>query len=103
MYGFGLKEEDQSRRLQFISLQASFSQIRLIGKTYFSWNPQIYYLRLDESDGFYTAQSISFGHQKFPVEVATMVNKALRTNLPTKDFDWNISLIYTFKNQLVKY
>ena len=103
MSGFGLKKEDQARRLQFISLQASFNQLRLIGKTYVSWNPQIYYLNLDGTGGFYIAQSIAVGHQKFPIEVATMMNKVLRTDLSTKNFDWNISLIYTFRNQLVKY
>jgi hypothetical protein len=55
---------------------------------------------MDGVDGFYAAQTLSLGHQKVPVSLATTMNIKLKSEIETKDFDWNISLIYSFSNQL---
>jgi hypothetical protein len=67
-----------------------------------NWNPEVYYLNMDGVDGFYAAHTLSLGHQKVPISLATTMNIKLKSEIETKDFDWNISLVYSFSNQLVR-
>ena len=102
IWGIGLEKEGQTRNTHFLSLRAFFNQICLIEQFYLNWNPQIYYLNLDGTDGIYTAQSLTLAHKKLPVSISSMMNFKLKSDVPTKDFDWNISLVYSFKNQFAK-
>ncbi len=103
IHGFGLESEGQVDNTDFISLRMEFN-IPIVKKWYVQWNPQVYYLRMDDLGGFYAAQSITIGHKKIPVSISTMMNKSLEeeNEIPAKDFDWNISLIYTFKSEFSK-
>lgn len=102
LYGLGMEKEGQTRHTHFLSFRAGFSRIGLPGNLFFSWDPQIYYLFMDGRKGYYVAHSLSLGHRKLPVSISTMMNKALESEIPYKDFDWNISLVYSFSNQFVK-
>jgi hypothetical protein len=85
----------------FLGLQGNFTKIKLVGKTYFSFNPQVFYLKVDAEDGFYVNATTTFGVRDFPITISSIVNKAIETEIPTKDFDWNVSLIYTFDRSFV--
>jgi hypothetical protein len=80
----------------------AINDIRLTKQVYLKWDPQVYYLNMDGSDGFYVAQLLTLAHKKIPLSLSFMMNKVITTDLSTKDFDWNISLVYSFSNQLVK-
>jgi hypothetical protein len=87
----------------FLSLQGNFTKIKLVGKTYFSFNPQVFYLKVDNDDGYYVNATTTFGVRDFPITISSIVNKAIESNIPARDFDWNVSLIYTFdRNFIVK-
>lgn len=79
----------------FLALQGSFTKIKLAGKTYFSFNPQFFYLKVDADDGFYVNATTTFGVHGFPLTISSIVNKAIQSDIPAKDFDWNVSLVYT--------
>lgn len=83
----------------FLSLQGNFSKIKLVGKTYFSFNPQLFYLKVDATDGYYVNATTTFGVLNFPFTISSIVNKAIESDIAAKDFDWNISLIYTLDKQ----
>jgi hypothetical protein len=83
----------------FLSLQGNFSKIKLAGKTYFSFNPQVFYLKVDEDDGFYINATTTFGIRDFPVTISGIVNQAIESTIPAQDFDWSINLIYTVDKQ----
>ena len=103
IHGFGLESEGQINNTDFLSLRMAFNFA--IAKHWFlKWNPQAYYLRMDELGGFFAAQSITFGHKEFPISISSMMNKSLEkeNEIPARDFDWNISLIYSFKNSFKK-
>jgi hypothetical protein len=102
IYGIGLEKADQTKQTHFISLRGSFSKVHLTKQFYLKWSPQIYYLNMDGKDGTYVAHSLSLAHEKLPVSVTTTMNKTLQSEIETRDFDWNISLVYSFRNQLVK-
>lgn len=103
IHGFGLEPEGQVNNTDFLSLRMGFN-FSIAKHWLLKWNPQAYYLKMDELGGFFAAQSISIGHKKFPVSITSMMNKSLEKDneIPAKDFDWNISLVYTFKNNYIK-
>lgn len=87
----------------FLALQGNFTKIKLVGKTYFSFNPQVFYLKVDADDGFYVNATTTFGVKGFPLTISSIINKAIQSDIQSKDFDWNVSLVYTFdRNFIVK-
>lgn len=85
----------------FLSLQGSFTKIKIAGKVYADFNPQLFYLTLDDDDGFYANATTTIGIRNFPLTISSIVNKAIQSDIPAKDFDWNISLVYTIDKNFV--
>lgn len=85
----------------FLSLQGNFNKIKLAGKTYFSFNPQAFYLKVDATDGYYINATTTLGIHNFPITISGIVNKAIQTTIPARNFDWSINLIYTLNRQFV--
>jgi hypothetical protein len=85
----------------FLSLQGSFTKIKLVGKTYLNLNPQLFYLKVDAADGFYANMSTTLGIQGFPISISGIVNKAIQSSITARDFDWSISLVYTLEKHFV--
>ncbi len=102
IHGFALESFDPTRHIDFLSLRAYINQLHLSKQLYFSWNPEVYFLNLFGTTGFYAAHILTLGHQKIPVSLSSTMNVKLKSDIETKDFDWNLSLVYTFGNQLVK-
>jgi hypothetical protein len=91
LWGIGLEREDQTRHTHFISVRAGFNRIPLAAGTHFSWNPQLYYLTLDGTGGFYAAHVFEVGYKTFPLSLSSMMNVKIKSELATSDFEWNIS------------
>jgi len=104
LHGIGLEKTGQVSQMNFISLRMGFNNLPLTENWFMGWNPQVYYLTMDELGGFFAAQTISLAHKKIPFSVSTAMNKSLESNnaIPANDFDWNVSLIYTFKTEWSK-
>jgi hypothetical protein len=85
----------------FVSLQGNFSRIKMTGKTYVSFNPQVFYLALDADEGFYVNATTTVGVNGFPITISSIVNKAIASDIPSRDFDWNVSLVYTLDKKFV--
>ena len=56
----------------------------------------MFYLKVDADDGFYVNATTTLGVRDFPITISSIINKAIESEIPSKDFDWNVSLIYTF-------
>jgi hypothetical protein len=91
-----------ARNTNFISGRINFSDIKLSKLYFLKFNPQAYYLKMDDKDGFYFSSSLTLARKSFPLTVSSIINKAIRTGIPSKDFLWNVSLIYSFNNKYVK-
>lgn len=102
IYGRGLEKEGQSKNTHFISLQLGVRDIRISEQVYLNWNPELYYMNIDGTDGVYVAQNLTLAHKKFPFSISSMMNKGIDTNINSGNLDWNISLTYSFKNELKK-
>jgi hypothetical protein len=100
LYGRGIEEEVSSNN-NFLSLRADFNRIPLGKKYFLRFNPQLYYLRIDDKDGIYTAQSLTLAKDGSPFNFSTIINQSLKSNIAAKDFDWNVSLNYTFGQHFV--
>lgn len=100
--GNGLEKVDQTDKGNFLSFRTNFNNIRLNKSWSLSFNPEIYFLKIDENQGFYAAQTLSIKHEKIPLFLSSTMNKALNSNLNAKGFDWNIGINYVFNTTYVK-
>ena len=101
LYSHGL-DAGTINNTHFITLNTSFSGIKLSKQLIVKINPQFYYLKLDAEAGFYFTASITLEKQNFPISVSAIVNKVIDTHITgSKDFVWNASLVYTFGKKFV--
>jgi len=92
-----------TKNTHFLTLNANFSNIRLPYQFYMKFTPQVYYLNLDKQDGFYYTATLSLANKKIPLSISTLINKVIRTNITaSKDFVWNVSLIYSFNKKYIE-
>jgi len=96
-------EKILTQHTNLIALRGNISNIKITNKVYLGLNPQVYFLKMDEHQGFYFNSSITLAESNFPVSLSAMFNKRLKSDIPAdNDFIWNISLRYTFNKEYVK-
>ena len=89
--------ESSSKRMHFLTLNANFRKINLSENYYLRFNPQIYYLNMDKTEGFFTSSIIALARNDFPVAIQMLTNKSFKTDFPdTSDWMFSFSLIYSF-------
>jgi len=91
--------ESSVKNLHFITLNANFNKVELYKSYYLKLNPQLYYLKMDERDGYYVTATVTLAKTNFPVSLQSTMNRIIESQIPSKDFIWNISLIYSFGRQ----
>ncbi len=101
LFGTGI-EKEVSTKNYFLSIRPDFNNVPLTKQVYLRLNPQFYYLKIDDLDGFYSAASLTLAHRKLPLSISTMMNFELKSEIATKDFDWNVSLTYAFGKDFVE-
>lgn len=104
MYYLHSRGLDQSanQMLNFITVNANFSNIKLTDQFFMRFNPQLYYLNLDDGDGFYFTSTFTLARLNFPLSVSSVANQVIQTNIPAaKDFVWNVTLTYSFGKRYV--
>ena len=96
LYSRGI-EKDITRNTNLIAIRSSISGIDFMDKIRVRINPQLYYLLMDDREGFYLNSTITLSHNGFPVSLSALINEPLKTNIEAgNDFLWNVSLTYTF-------
>lgn len=96
-------QDDAVRNSFFIGARSNFTHIELTDRIYFNFTPQLYYLKTDDPDGYYVTYTLTLAMKKFPLSISNIVNKAIQTDIPGKDFDWNVSLVYSFDKNYVRH
>ena len=84
------------KRTHFVTLNSSFSNLPLGAKMYLSVSPQVYYLRLDDDDGFYASANLGLAFRNFPFSLASILNREINSEIDSDPFSWNLSLVYNF-------
>lgn len=80
----------------FITLNANFYNLRFSNKFYMKAVPQFYYLKIDHDDGFYFTSAVTLAKYNFPLSISAIINEAVKSNINSDDFVWNVSLTYSF-------
>jgi hypothetical protein len=102
LYSHGI-EKEITRNTNLISVRSSFSNIRLSDQFYMRFNPQIYYLNMDGSDGFYFNSRLALAKKNFPLSVSSIINQSIQTNIEAgKNLLWKVSLTYSFNKEYVE-
>ena len=87
----------------FITLNSQFSAIRLSKEYFIRFTPQVYYLQMDQQDGYYVTGALTLAKRNFPISVSSMFNKTIQTSITaSKDLVWNVSLTYSFHKKFLK-
>jgi hypothetical protein len=89
MYVHGL-EEDAAKDIHYIAFRTNFLNIKLSNQFYARFNPQAYYLRVDEKDGFY----ISSGTCSFDVQTSIQARWRTVKYYKTKGIRHFLAYIY---------
>lgn len=102
LYSRGL-DEGTTRVTHFLTLNASFSHIPLPGKLLLRAIPQVFYLKMDDQDGYFVSASLNLSARNFPLSLGSVVNKRISSNIAgSKDFVWNLSLNYSFHKKYLR-
>lgn len=99
MYSRGI-DDGTTRNTHFLTVNANFSNIRLTRQFYLKFIPQVYYLKMDQQDGIYFTSALTLANRKIPLSFSSIINKVIQTNITaSKNFVWNVSLIYAFNKK----
>ncbi|MFM8449440.1 MAG: hypothetical protein ACKOAY_04995 [Haliscomenobacter sp.] len=98
LYSRGLKES-ATHNTYFVALHASIGGIALARHLHLRVVPQFYYLKMDVRDGIYTSATLSLSSDKLPVTLGSVLNRKISSQVPGKDFVWNLSINYPFQRK----
>jgi hypothetical protein len=87
---------------QFVTIGPSFTDISISEKVFFNARPNVFYLKMNEKDGYFASSSLVIGRRNFPISLGGIVSKKIVSEIEVDDWIWNISLIYSFNNEFVK-
>ncbi|MBK8291391.1 MAG: hypothetical protein IPK96_11120 [Flammeovirgaceae bacterium] len=93
-------DEGGIRDSYYAGLRSTITNINLTKRIFFKINPQVYYLKTDDNDGTYFTNTLTLAIRNFPLSITNIINKAIQTDIPGKDFDWNVSLVYSFDKNM---
>lgn len=60
---------------------------------------QLFYLKLNERDGYFVSANLSVGKSNFPISFGSTMYKTFNKEIGGKDFNWNVSLFYSFNKK----
>jgi hypothetical protein len=95
-------ETNTTQNTHFLTLNSSFSNIRLTNKLAIRFSPQIYYLKMDSKDGLFLSNSLTLSKKNSPISISALINKVIKTDIATKKFVWNATIAYSFNNKFTK-
>ena len=102
LYSYCL-EKDVAKNTHFLSFRSNFSNIKLSDQYFIKFAPQIYYLKADKEDGFYINSTMTLAKRNFPISISSVLNKTIKSDVSgSKNFIWNVSLIYSFNRKYVE-
>jgi hypothetical protein len=104
-YYLGSLGFDNSQRVaHFLTLNAAISPLARTGPWSLQAFPSVFYLRLDEREGYYASATLRLRHEKLPLTLESILNRKIETEIaPERVFVWNLSLLYTFNRRFVDY
>lgn len=99
LYSHGLNE-DAVDNTHFLTLNATIGQLPVGKNGFVKCSPQLYYLRMDNRQGYYSSAVFTAGLRNKPLSLSVVMNKKIHSAITAgKPFTWNISLNWSFHRQ----
>ncbi len=95
LFGRGV-DADAAKDTHFLALNTNFSNIKLSNEYFLRFTPQIFYLNIDGTDGFYATETLTLAKKNFPFTISSIATKTIQSNITNKDFVWNFSLTFSY-------
>lgn len=89
------------KNMYYLAFRGNVTKVRIMKGFYIDFNPQLYYLKVDTQDGFYANAALRIGLNDFPISISSIINKSIQSEVATKDFDWNLSILYTLEKRFI--
>ena len=93
--------KDGLKNTHFLTARA-FTNFKISPKLTFHINPQLYYLKMDEKDGYYLTSTFKLSKKDSPLSVSSVINQTIDANIAGDDFVWNVSLTYSFNKKYIE-
>jgi hypothetical protein len=91
-----------AKKTDFLALNTIISDIRLYRDFQIKINPQFFFLEVDGDSGFYVNSSFTLSKTDFPILLQGFFNQKLISTIQGENLLWNVSLLYTFSNNISK-
>ena len=98
-HGFNPIPPDNSN---FLALNTVVSNIPVGGDFNLRVNPQLFYLKVDDTSGTYITSNFTVTKPGFPIGFQGLVNQKIKSTIPGDDFIWNVGIMYLFSNTYQK-
>lgn len=98
-HGFNPIPPDNSN---FLALNTVISNIPLGGDFNLRVNPQLFYLKVDDTSGTYITSNFTVVKPGFPIGFQGLVNQKIKSTIAGDDFIWNVGIMYLFSNTYQK-
>jgi len=83
-----------------LSFRPTISNIPITKNIGARLNPEVYFLKMDNNNGVFFNTRFLISMNNCPVSVSGLVNKPLKSNIPSDyDFLWNVGLTYSFNGK----
>ncbi len=101
-YNHGI-EKFITRNTLMMSFRLSLSNIPITKNITARFIPEIYHLSMDDDEGLFFNARLSISKKNFPVSVSALINKPIKSNIPSEyDLLWNAGIGYAFNNKYIK-
>lgn len=87
---------------QFVAFGTSHTNLKLSEKFFLNAKPQVFYLKMNEKEGYFASGSFLIGKKDFPISIGSIISKKIVSEIEVDNWIWNISLVYSFNNEFVK-
>ena len=91
--------EGANKWTNFVTLNATISNIPMGKDTFLRIYPQVYFLDIDHVEGFYATATFTLTNKNLPFTLSSIINRKLKSDIVSKDFIWNVQLAYTFNKR----
>ena len=89
---------DTSDPLHFLTLNTTFSNLKISKTLFLEFTPEIYYLSsFNDGEGYYFTSFLVLSKVDFPLSLSSRINKAISSEIDARDFLWNLTLTYSFR------
>lgn len=91
-----------AKNSNFLAFNTQVSDLTLVKDLKLRINPQVFFLRVDDTSGYYFNSAFTFSKGDFPLNFQAFFNQKVKSTVAGDELVWNLSLLYTFSTKFKK-